>query len=155
MIVVLEIVLWLSVIIAACIGLYQIGKGWIPSLRHRKTVRPAQARNKTKEQTFIANLLEDIRINTDEWFLMENVGMGSIIANDHKNIGIVYSSTGENATIILNLDNLNKFDKQNEDTVKISVYGEHIKKFLISAEDLIDRRGHEIAFFQDELEKRL
>jgi len=157
MMVYLEIIVASVVVLLGAYGLLILFKKALSKYLMKRSVRPAQIRNKHKEQEFIKNLLEDIRTNTDDWFLMSEAisDQATLLANDRKGIGIVYTNNNGNATILLNLDGLRKFDKFAEDTVKISVHGDHVKDFLLAAEDIIDRRGKEIAFFQEELEKRL
>ena len=157
MVEILEIILYSLLTALGGYGLFVLFRKLLSKYLLRRSIRPAQIRNKHKEQEFIKNLLEDIRTNTDDWFLMSEAisDQATLLANDRKGIGIVYTNNNGNATILLNLDGLRKFDKFAEDTVKISVHGDHVKDFLLAAEDIIDRRGKEIAFFQEELEKRL
>lgn len=157
MMVYLEIIVASVVVLLGAYGLFVLFKKALSKYLMKRSVRPAQIKNKNKEQEFIKDLLEDIRTNTDDWFLMSEAisDQATLLANDRKGIGIVYTNNNGNATILLNLDGLRKFDKFAEDTVKISVHGDHVKDFLLAAEDIIDRRGKEIAFFQEELEKRL
>jgi len=157
MMVYLEIIVASVVVLLGAYGLLILFKKALSKYLMKRSVRPAQIKNKNKEQEFIKDLLEDIRTNTDDWFLMSEAisDQATLLANDRKGIGIVYTNNNGNATILLNLDGLRKFDKFAEDTVKISVHGDHVKDFLLAAEDIIDRRGKEIAFFQEELEKRL
>ena len=140
-------------------GLYRLVSIAINAYKHRQKTRPAQVKNRKKEKQFIENVLADIRTNSDDWFLMDdvtsNIGSNSILANDKKNIGIVYHSSSSTMTVLLNLDDLQEFDKVAADTVKLTVTGEHVKNFLRKAEDVIDRRGREIDYFRDELGKRL
>jgi hypothetical protein len=116
---------------------------------------PIQARNLEREQQFLNNMLEDLKKNTSEWFAMDEVGQGKLIANDKKNIGIVYNGKGESATLLLNLESLTSFEKNNQNTVKLHLLGDHVEAFIKDAEEILDRRGHEISFFESELEKRL
>lgn len=134
---------------------YGIAKVWDWYKLYTST-NPMSEKNKKEEQKFMEELLEDIRKNPDDWFIVSqgSIGGSDVIANDKKNIGIVYSSGGT-ATILLNLDSLSAFDKFYEDTVKIQVSGDHVGKFISSAEIIIDKRGKELSFFRDELEKRL
>lgn len=156
MIAVLEIALAIIVVFGLFFVLF---KTLWPKYKVRKSITPLQAKNLEKEKQFLANLLEDVRINTSEWFVIDDVivmGQGRLLANDKKNIGIVYGNQGGSATILLNIEKLNEpFSKDNEDTVKLSVQGSHVKSFLDTAEQLIDKRGNEIAFFESELGKRL
>ena len=116
---------------------------------------PIQMRNLEREEQFLASMLEDLKKNTSEWFAVDEVGQGKLIANDKKNIGIVYNGSGESATLLLNLDSLTSFEKNNQNTVKLHLLGSHVERFIKEAEEVLDRRGHEISFFESELEKRL
>ena len=116
---------------------------------------PIQMRNLEREEQFLNNMLEDLKKNTSEWFSVDEVGQGKLIANDKKNIGIVYNGNGESATLLLNLDSLTSFEKNNQNTVKLHLLGSHVERFIKEAEEVLDRRGHEISFFESELEKRL
>ena len=155
MIVVIEILMFILGAGILAWGCYVGGKKIAVRYTLAKATSPAQTRNKNKEETFTKDLLEDIHMNTDQWFLTEDVMNGILLANDHKNIGIVYGPDRVSATILLNLNKLVEFTQDHEDTVKVRLVGDHIKKFLTTAEELIDRRGKELAFFQSELEKRL
>lgn len=135
-------------------GIYRGGKKLLGWFLTNKSMSPMSIRNKKREELLLAKLLDDIRTNGDKWFIVEEHQASSVLANDEKNIGIVYN-TGESATVLLNLDRLTKFDKRNEDTVKIHMSGDHVKAFVHTAEALIDRRGNEISFFEEQLEKRL
>lgn len=156
MMVVLEIAFGICAALALIWGMYASWKKVYSMYLTKKNITPIQAKNKSKEMKFLENMLDDVRKNTDDWFLVEDVtsGFSMLLANDKKNIGIVYNGH-ESMTILLNLENLTEFDRLRDDTVKLSVAGDHVKTFLITAEEIIDRRGREIQFFQDELEKRL
>ena len=153
---VLEISIAIIAVIVIVWVVFSFGRQALSAYTTKKSITPIQEKNKRRETTFLDNMLSDIRKNTDDWFLVEDVASGysMLLANDRKNIGIVYNGH-ESMTILLNLENLTEFDKLREDTVKLSVAGDHVKKFLTTAEEIIDRRGREIQFFQDELEKRL
>ena len=145
MMIILEGILVLTAGVAVIYIFYTLGKYINKIYQLRQSTNPVQVRNKHKEQKFIDDLLEDIRKNTDDWFLMDEVaGPSTVLVNDGKNIGIMYSGNGETATILLNLKALTdtKFDKNDEDTVKITIYGNNVAKFIKTAEDIIDRRGH-------------
>lgn len=146
---------------AALIGwwMYLVGKHLLAKHRMRSSITPLQAQNLNREKDLLTQLLKDIQINTNEWFVIDDaitMGQGRLLANDKKNVGIVYGNGAKSATILLNLDKLNEgFIRTNEDTVKMQVSGSHVKNFLDKAEHLIDKRGNEISFFKSEIEKRL
>lgn len=135
-------------------GLYLGGKRLLGWFLTNKSMSPAAIRNKKREEVLLNKILADISNNSDHWFIVEEHHASSVLANDKKNMGIVYN-TGESATILLNLDQLTKFEKNNADTVKIHVQGDHVKAFVHKAEAMIDRRGNEISFFEEQMEKRL
>ena len=155
MIVALQIALAAFIVLLAAWGSFVALRSLYRKYINKKAMSPLNAKNKEKEEQFLNKLLEDVRKNTNEWFIVdEGYGSANTIVNDHKNIGIVYND-GEAATIMLNLNELSKFDKQDEDTVKIQIMGSHMREFIKAAETIIDRRGNELAFFESELEKRI
>lgn len=153
----LESAIFVSAGLLVMYGFFLLGRKLIAHHKMRTSVTPLQAKNLTKEKKFLDELLADIRVNTSEWIIIDDaVNIGCLIANDKKSIGIIYGGGGTSTTILLNLDKLfDGFDKNYEDTVKISMQGEHVKRFLQTAENLIDKRGKEISFFEKELKRRL
>ena len=113
------------------------------------------AKNIAREKDLLSKMLKDIQEDKDAWFLHDRTGHGThLLANDKKSIGIVYQGT-DRLTILLNLKATTDFQEHEHNTVKISISGEHAKKFLTQAEQLIDKRGSEIRFFKDEFDKRI
>ena len=70
MIAVLEIALAIIVVFGLFFVLF---KTLWPKYKVRKSITPLQAKNLEKEKQFLANLLEDVRINTSEWFVIDDV----------------------------------------------------------------------------------
>ena len=139
-------------IVAFCV--YLIVNPFLRYVASKKKISPMVAKNIKREKDLLAKIIKDIRENTDAWFLHDRVGMGHLLANNTKCMGIVYQST-DNLTILLNLKAVTDFKEHEENTVKISIRGDHAKKFLTEAEQLIDKRGNELRFFGDEFDKRI
>lgn len=123
-------------------------------IRGKRAISPLAAKNMAREKGLLDKMIKDIRADTDAWFLHERAGQGYLLANDKKCIGISYHGT-EHLTILLNLKAVTNFKEHEADTVKISMRGNHVTKFLREAEQLIDKRGSEIRFFADEFDKRI
>jgi len=145
-------------IIAAAFGgtaiLFYVIRFVVSWLQTKKAISPMAAKNTASEKELLDKLVKDIRANTDNWFMHDRVGMGHLLANNKRNIGITYHES-DRLTILLNLDATTDFKEHEENTVKISIRGDHVKKFLTEAEQLIDKRGNELRFFGDEFDKRI
>ena len=140
---------------ALCIlCLYFVGVLISNVIKRKRSISPQVAKNRAREKAFLEKVLTDIHANKDTWFLVENIGTGSLLANNDRNIGIVYQGT-DHLTILLNLDRLDEFQRHDENTVKLMMIGPHVKKFVTEAEQLIDKRGDELRFFADEFDRRL
>lgn len=116
-----------------------------------------ETKNEKRERNLLDKILTDMKTNRDDWFHTED-HTGHIIANDKKNIGVTYYRGGNGAyvTILLNLEQLTTFDKNHIDTAKLYINNtDLVLKFIAAAEEIIDRRGREIAFFESELETRV
>jgi hypothetical protein len=124
--------------------------------KEKKKPTPLYFRNLKKEQDLIERLLLDIKENSNDWFIETmTMGDGNFFINDKRNIGILYRITEHQLVIHLNLQNLDRFNIRDEDTIAIELKGTHISDFIQKAEQYIDRRGKELDFFKDKLKERL
>lgn len=144
-----------AVIVVVVVFVYVISRPLFTWLTKRRAISPQLAKNRAREKAFLEKILTNIRTDTDAWFLHDGSGgMGNLLANNDKNIGIVYQGT-DNLTLLLNLNRLEEFQRHDADTVKLMMAGPHVSTFIKEAEQLIDKRGNELRFFADEFDRRL
>ncbi len=145
------------------LGLLAVVVGFMLSVarakrKEKSKISPLLAENRKKEEKLLEDLLKDIRENTDDWFIMDNVlhyGDAPIITNDRRSIGVLFNLQQSSIMIHLNLKRLQKFTVEEDDTVVIDMRGDHVTEFIHKAERYIDRRGRELEFFRKKLEERL
>lgn len=126
--------------------------------KEKSKISPLLAENRKKEEKLLEDLLKDIRENTDDWFILDNIlhyGDAPIITNDRRSIGILFNLQQSSMMIHLNLKRLQKFTVEEDDTVVMDMRGDHVTEFIHKAERYIDRRGRELEFFRKKLKERL
>ena len=151
------IVALVAVIILLLLAFSSIGN--LRAKRKEKSkISPLLAENRKKEEKLLEELLKDIRDNTDDWFIIDNLmtyGDAPIITNDRRGIGILFNLQQSSIMIHLNLKRLQKFTVEDDDTVVMDMRGDHVTEFIHKAERYIDRRGRELEFFRNKLKEKL
>jgi hypothetical protein len=111
------------------------------------------------EDGLLRDLLQDITDKTDDWFIVDNfLSYGSnspLLANNKKNIGVLCARDDDRVIVHLNLRQTGTFQEQNEDTIRISISGEHAREFISKAYTIVNPRNRELTFFRNRLQERL
>ena len=119
--------------------------------------------NKVKEIGVLNTLLFDLKENTHDWTYtgynystMRDIN----IVNDVKNIAIIIPGSGPMRTmadirIRFHIRDIAKYHETDENTVELSISGNHVTDFLIKTEECLDVRGKELDFFNNQIKTKL
>lgn len=115
-----------------------------------------------KEKKLLNNIIKDMKENSGHWV---NNGYcpitfkGPSIVNDYSCIGIQFSLMGDGtpSTVMIhfNLNNLTKFEQENDDSIATVINGSHAQKFINTVTSILDERGKELDYISLRIEERL